>query len=468
MHYLDIIIASLSAIAYVIFIIATRKTSSFANYAIANRSAGVVLLFATMSANYIGPGFTLGLVNQGYTGGYFYLLVASFYGVGKIIEGLVIAPRLRAKFDNAYTIGDVIGGDRSHNHKAVRVLTGFLGLGLTIGLSVVMSKAGGEILNNFLGVEKQLGTCIVTILVMSYSVFGGIKTTMLTDAVQFTMFMILLPALALLAVFSGDFNASSFTTNANTISAASYQSHEVKSIIGLIVTWFFGEMLIPPTISSILSSDSSVNARKALSLSGALMVLWLALMLTLGIIAFTTLGSGTTSNDQVLLALGKQYFPVGMFGLFAVAMIGVVMSSQDSLINTSSVIFSRDILNPIFHIDEKQSYTYSRIAGLAVGVLSIIFAVYIPSIISGLLFFYTIWVPSILVPCLFSIFRKRHVWQAAIASILAGFLVSATLETLNLNIEIPNIILGLISSVSAYLATTIFIGRLTKEKWSEL
>lgn len=447
---LDTIIACLAALGYIYFIIATRKTKTFDDYAVADRKTGFFLLFASASANYIGPGFTLGLVNQGFSGGYLYIIIAGFYGIGKIIEGRLISPRLREKFKDCYSIGEIIGGKQTHNHKAVHLLTGLLAFGLVVGFCVIMSKAGGEILNAFIGIPKEIGTIVITLLVMSYSIFGGIKSSMLTDTVQFTLFMVLLPALALIVFANSAITTEQFTTKAVTLTQESFNNTSGLFIFSTALTWFLGEMLVPPTIGAILAGKDKNTASKALTYSGTLMILWLVLMLTLGIMSKIVLQE-TTGNDQVLLFLGKSFFPQGLFGLFTVAMIGVVMSSQDSLMNSASVVFTRDVIGVFKVLNEKNSLIYSRITGFIVGVFSIIFAMYIPSIITGLLFFYTIWVPTILVVCIFSVYLKQHFWQAAITSMLSGMVTAITWDYFPFKETIPTIMAGLFVSIISYL-----------------
>jgi SSS family solute:Na+ symporter len=447
---IDLIVAIFATIGYLTFIVYTRKSNTFDGYSVANRSVGFFILFASLSANFIGGGFTLGLTQQGFSGGYFYLLIASFYGVGKIIEGLVIAPKLRSKFTDAQSIGDVVAGHKGHNNKTLQFLVGFISFGLLVGLSVVMSKAGGEILNNFLGVPKLLGTIIITAIVTSYSVFGGLKSTMLVDTVQFIAFIILFPLLAFFVLTNSNFDSAIFMENAFVLTSKTFNETSGMAMFGMALTWLLGEMLMPFTTHTILAGKSSKIAKRALSLSGILMILWLFFMLTLGIMTKTVLPD-INNDDQVLLNLSENYFPIGFFGLFAVAIVGVIMSSQDALINCSSVVCAKDMVSVIKPLDEKRIVKFSKIIGICVGVLSIILASFIPSIIDGLMLFYSIWVPSVLTVTIFAVFLDKPSHQAAIVSLIVGTISSIVWNLSQWSEIIPNILFGLILSSSTYL-----------------
>jgi SSS family solute:Na+ symporter len=446
----DLSVAIIAAIGYFIFIVYTRKSNTFEGYSVANRSVGFFILFASLSANFIGGGFTLGLTQKGFSSGYFYLLIASAYGIGKIIEGIVLAPKIRSKFTDAQSIGDVVAGYKGHNNKTLQFLVGFISFGLLTGLSVVMSKAGGEILNNFLGIPKLAGTIAITVIVTGYSVFGGLKSTMLADTVQFVSFIILFPLLAFFVLINDNFDAAVFMDNASVLTSNALNESSGMTIFGMALAWLLGEMLMPFTTHTILAGKSSKIAKRALSFSGLAMILWLFFMLTLGIMTKTVLPN-INNDDQVVLHLSELYFPVGFFGLFAVAIIGVIMSSQDALINCASVVCAKDMVSVIKPLGEKSIVKFSRLAGVCVGILSIILASFIPSIIDGLLLFYSIWVPSVLTVTIFAIFLNKPSHQPAIVALIVGTLSSILWDLTQWKDVIPNILIGLILSSSSYL-----------------
>ncbi|HRG26897.1 MAG TPA: sodium:solute symporter family protein [Chitinophagales bacterium] len=460
---LDIIVAIIAMLFYITFIFVTRRNNTFSSYSVAERKIGFWLLFASMSANYIGPGMTIGLADKGASTGYFTFAVAIFYGIGKMFEGHFFAPAIRKKFNNAYTLGDIIGGVNSHNSNIVRFIAGLISFGLVVGLTTVMAKAAGDILYAFLGVPKIIGTVIITTIVMGYSVFGGIKSSMQTDLIQFILFVALIPLLLLLSILNFGVTNEAFIQQSIDLSSSSFSSIKNIDLIALMVTWFFGEMLIPPTISTILSSQSVATSRKALVSSGLFMIAWLFIMLSLGVVANLTLESNSI-GEATLLNIAAINYPPGLYGLFAVALVGVVMSSQDCLINGASVIFSQDLIHPIKQVPEEKRLFWSRISGIAVGVLAILFASFIPSVIESLLFFYSIWVPSILVVAIISIYGKKHKWYAAFGAMIFGISTSIIWNITVLHDSFPTIVAGILISGLSYLCLSIipfkhFIGK---------
>ena len=78
-------------------------------------------------------------------------------------------------------------GIKSHNHKFVRLATGVFSLLFFGSITVAMSYAGGELVNNVFGFSKIWSIVIVTTIVIGYSYFGGIRATIQTDSIQFVL-----------------------------------------------------------------------------------------------------------------------------------------------------------------------------------------------------------------------------------------------------------------------------------------
>lgn len=453
---IDFIVAFLAIAVYAFFAFYTRRVNTFENFSVGNRNVGFWLLFASISATYIGPGFTMGLTSKGYEFGYFYLFMVIGYAIQIILTGVVIAPALRRKFTTGtYSIGDIVGGKKTHNSKFVHFLTGLVSFGICIGFTAVLSSAGGDILGTFFSVPKNTGILIITIIVMVYSYFGGLLASILTDTFQFILFVVMLSLLVILGFSSNDISIIDFIDKAKELTNSGFKNHSLLVIIGLITSWTFGELLLPPLVSRILSSKTIPSAKRSFVASGIFLVFWLFLMFSTGVLgSFSIEGQ---PNDLILINMGEQFFKHGLLGLFAVAMIGVIMSSQDSMINTGASIFTRDIVNVFSSspLTDKRQLIYSRGATILIGFLSYIFATLVPSVIDGLLLCYTVWVPAILVVLLASIFLKNHSKNAAIFSMISGITIAIVWNLSTLKETVPTILVGTTISLAAYILGTI-------------
>ena len=115
-------------ILYSSFILFTRKKGNFEEYSVAGRGLGFFLIFSSLCASFIGPGWSMGLVREGFSSGMFMAYLLPFCGLGLAFVGVFLVPRIRNKFTDIYSIGDLVGGIKSHNHKLVRIVTGVFSL----------------------------------------------------------------------------------------------------------------------------------------------------------------------------------------------------------------------------------------------------------------------------------------------------------------------------------------------------
>lgn len=114
----------LFGLLYVILIIYTRRRGDFEEFSVAGRSLGVFLIFSSLCASFIGPGMSLGFSREGFTSGFFLTIVAFLGCLGLMFMGIILAPKVRTKFTGSFSVGDIIGGPESHDHKLVRIAVG--------------------------------------------------------------------------------------------------------------------------------------------------------------------------------------------------------------------------------------------------------------------------------------------------------------------------------------------------------
>src|SRR2546430_15975173 len=101
-----LIIAAYMACMVGIGFLTQRRATSQEQFLVAGRSVGPVLYSGTLAAIIIGGGATVGGVKLGYTYGLSGMWLVSMYGVGMIVMGLVLVPRiLKLKL---YTIPEIL------------------------------------------------------------------------------------------------------------------------------------------------------------------------------------------------------------------------------------------------------------------------------------------------------------------------------------------------------------------------
>ncbi|MGD2094624.1 MAG: sodium:solute symporter family protein [Phycisphaerales bacterium] len=426
-----------------------RAARDFTQFSLAGRTIPLALVFGSLCATYVGPGFSIGFVGKGYKTGFLFLGIGLAYTLQNILVGLFVAPRLRA-LPNCHTLGDAIG--QKYDRKC-QILAGVISVSVCTLIAAVMAHAGAVVLNDIFGLSPFWSAAIVVTITTLYTTFGGLRASVITDAFQFTAFAILLPVTLLLALgFHLSGGAATFAKEASAATSAGVGDIANIKIIGLLAAFLLGETLIPPYANRALASQTTRVSRNSFVLAGLFSIVWFVIMLSLGVIG-RSIVPGVGDEDKVLLNLVKVIMPVEGYTLLLVILVSVIMSSLDSLLNAGAVAFAEDVVRPVVGLSDKAALNVGRCATIVIAAIAAGLAVFVPSIIAGLLICYTIWASAILPALIIGLWAKRPRPLAAILSMSAGVLVAmiAIIFMFRFPNEIEVIIIpGLVVAVLAY------------------
>ena len=453
----DKIVIFLFAVAYALFILYSRKKTTFREYAVAGKSLGTFMIFSTLAATMIGPGYTLGTVSAGYDQGIFYYLMMAWVGVNFFVMGFFFTRPVYEKFPAAVSAGDVIAGPQAHNSETVRLVVGLLSFGQMFVIAVIMANAGGLLISYLFGWPQLPAVIVVTIIITAYSFFGGIKSTIITDAFQLGNFVVLIPVLLVSMLLSPSFSIDGYLHYSAGKLLVETADFDWSTYINISSNWLFLGMMHPMNVNRILASASAQIAQRSMFFNALFMFLWLGVMVVVGDLGGYLHGS-LPVNDNILLELGRLHYPVIINGLFVVAMAGVIMSTQDSVLNNASVVFSADILSVLRQgMSEEKKLKYSKIAIVAMGLFSITAAQFIDSLLGAFILLTSVFIPSYLPVMIFSIFVKRPYWPAAVAAVVTGAASSLFWLSVEIDGKLPTVWVGLFFSTLAYFAFHIIL-----------
>lgn len=444
------IVVVLFALAYLGFLLSTRRRVSFGEFAVAARGIGPALAFSSLAATFVGPAMTMGLVRAGSKVGLLYIPCAALAAINLLLISRFLAARLRQRYENARSIGDIASSDHAGSSKRVRLAVGLTGLALTAAISIVMSKAGGELFNYLFGLDRIVATIAITALVTLYSTFGGIRATIQTDAFQFVCFALILPFLAFRLVADSSLSFGAFAEAAQQATSSAWQAHSALALLSLGVFWLLGSGFDPSYLHRILAAKSPSVAAKSIRYTAFFVLPWMALMYLVGGLSHM-LHPELPDSDQLLLQVAGLHLGGIAFGLFSVAMIGVVMSTQDSMLNGAAVVFTNDVLGSLKpELSDQSKLTLSTFATIGVGLVSMAAALFVDSILQAVILIWSVYTPTIAPTIVAAAYLKRRHRQSALASICSGSIVAGAVVLSGWSQQIPAVLAGLIASSLAY------------------
>jgi SSS family solute:Na+ symporter len=107
-HFIDYtIFAAFLSLTLLIGTYAGRNVKDLSQFAVGGRRYGTFALFATLSASYIGGGYTFGLSEKVFVSGAVYILCLLGFSLQQILVGKFLAPKM-ANYRDSFSVGDII------------------------------------------------------------------------------------------------------------------------------------------------------------------------------------------------------------------------------------------------------------------------------------------------------------------------------------------------------------------------
>ncbi|MEM9104720.1 MAG: sodium:solute symporter family protein, partial [Pseudomonadota bacterium] len=168
---------------------AGRNVSNIRDYATSQSGFGPFVICATLSASFIGGGFSFGNAEKVFLIGIANIVALWGFSLKEIFVAVQIAPRM-ARFKDAISVGDIMA---SSYGKPGRVITGICGVILCCGIVGAQVGAVGYIFQNLFGLDRLVGIALGCSIVIIYTAIGGMKSVIYTDVLQYTLLAVGLP-----------------------------------------------------------------------------------------------------------------------------------------------------------------------------------------------------------------------------------------------------------------------------------
>jgi solute:Na+ symporter, SSS family len=418
-----VLVIYLAALLYIGYK-AISQCKNFDDFAIARGIIPWPVLMATAAATYMGGGATLISANLGSAFGYVIFWVQCGLAISFILSGFYLAPLLK-RYTGARTVADIIGLYSGHTP---RVTAGFLSLIFMVGILGTQIFSFGVVLNAFLNVPMTTGIIIGMGVVILYTMAGGLFAVIHTDILQFVILAIFIPLVLLIMTVQGSLQPGGMTAILSQVSADHFTllgGWPLPAFLSLFFMLLLGETLSPYYTVRIFSSKSPIDAKKGLVIGGFFMLIFMFITASIGLLSSVIYPN--IGGDALFPTIIMQALPVGLSGIAIAALFAALMSTSDSTLAVSSVIFIEDILKPL----SKKEFTddnllkTSRILTLIIGVLTVFFCMQFKTILDIFYAIYPIWGSAMLVPAIASIIWRERVSPYAVFASMIGGLVMA-------------------------------------------
>jgi solute:Na+ symporter, SSS family len=297
----------------------------------------------------------------------------------------------------------------------------------------------GKVLQSLMGWNYGVSILVGTLIILSYTILGGILAVAWTDIIQIVLLLIgiiiLFPAVINLA---GGWEA--VTAAAPATHFALFPTAAVRELgfgwlwwLGAFLGVGLGTMAGPDLYQRAIIAKDGKTAMKASVTAGVGYWVLGALPVIIGIAGISLVQSGVIDpalieedSEMLVLMLASKVFPPILNGIFLASLVAAIMSTADSGIFATAAVLANDIIKPFYEkagtktMTDKQLIFATRVSIVGIAALGLVIGLGLPNIYTFLIIGFQLLFHSLFFPLILGIYWKKANATGAVAGMIVG------------------------------------------------
>lgn len=398
---------------------ATRKTdeNSAEGYYLGGRTLGAITIAGSLLLTNLSAEQIVGLNGQAFTEGLLVMAWETLGAVALVFTAIFLLPKYMK--GGITTIPQFIENRYDKQTKALLSMLFLFAYGLVLLPTILYSGSLAFStmfdLPNVLNMDSWsvIWICVwsIGIIGMIYAVFGGLKAVAVSDLINAIGLLaggILIPIFGLLLIGDGslgdglkilwDSNPEKFKMMGEVDSTIPFGTIFTGMMIANIYYWGTNQSIL----QRVFGAKSLKEGQKGMLLAAFVKFIIPIIVVVPGIISWHVFEGQLENADQAYPALVAKVLPAGLTGFFAAVLFGAVLSSFNSLLNSSVTLFGVDLYKFFFKHDasDMQTVAAGKRFGLGLGIVSMVIAPFIANAPDGLFSYIQQSLGSLSVPIL--------------------------------------------------------------------
>jgi Na+/proline symporter len=395
----------------------SRRIFTERDFINAGRQLGLGIAAFSVFATWFGAEAIVGTAGTVYSEGLVGATIDPFgYAAALLIVGVTVAVPLWSR--GYVTFADFF---RERYSPAVERLAVLLILPGPIIWGAAQIRAFGQVMGAVSDVPLMTGIVIATVIVIGYTVLGGLMADALTDFIQ--AIAVIAGLLILMVIVSVELGGLASGLERVEPGRLAYFSMGETGPLGLVEQWaipIFGTMVSVELIARILGTNSASTARNACLIGGALYLVVGLIPVYLGLVGPSLL-PGLEEPEQLVPTLAEKYLPTALYVIFAGAVISAILSTVDSVLLSGGSILSHNIVAPLRPgLSEAGRVRAARVCIVLLGLIAFAIALRSTTIHELVETASSIGSAGLIVVALFGLFTRFGGPAAALAALLTG------------------------------------------------
>lgn len=458
-------------------ILSAKNVKNTTDYVLAGRSLPMYVTIATVFATWFGSEAVLGIpatfIQEGLGG-----IVGDPFGAGMclVFVGAFFAARLYRM--NLMTIGDFYRqryGRTVETFVSIAICISYLGWvsAQIVALGLAIQLISGNL------VSFEMAMVIGLIVVLLYTIFGGMWSVAIMDFLQMISIILGLMVVAYLVASRIDGGFMAVVNDASDKNKfqiiPDFDAKSIITFIGAFITMAFGSIPQQDVFQRVMSAKNEKTAVWGTIIGGSFYILFCfvpvfivygATMIDPQLLITHTAEGG--DPQKILPEFILNEVPLFVQVMFFGALLSAIMSTASGTLLAPSVIFAENILREAFKLDDTELLKALRLTVLGFSFFVLGYA-YLSSS-AGLSIFemvenaYLVTLCGAFVPLAFGVYWKKANNAGALTSIAFGVSSWIVFETLNAKmivhgteLIIPSQLIGLIMAIIGMIGGSLLI-----------
>lgn len=395
------------------------------DYLLAGRRLGIGLTTFTLVATYFGGGYVIGVGGEAFNNG-----LSAYWspitGAVGILAVCLILKRMEGM--KVCTVTEIM--ENRYNSPMLRLLTTILSLLALVGILAGQVTSAGSVLAS-LGVGSTT-TCaiIVAVFFIGFTAFGGLWAVTVTDFIQIIIAGLgLIAATIFVVVKGGGWDVISAQIQATDVPDNYFsllQGTEPSYVLWLILPMFIYTLIGQDVYQRLFAAKDTKTAYKSAILAFIILLVICFFPVILGM-AGRALFPDLEVSSLVVPTIIRAMLPPVFSGFTLAAIIAAVVSTADSILTAATSHVVNDLYVRYLCKDnmedpaaQKKLLNISRVMTLVIGVISVVVALAIPSVLMVLNSSYTLFTAGVFSPVVAGLLWKKATKAGAFAGLFSG------------------------------------------------
>jgi SSS family transporter len=428
-------------------VLVSRRIRSESDYLLAGRNIGLPLATFSVFATWFGAETCLGAAGSIYAEGLAGGAADPFgYAICLFLMGLFFAvPLWRRQFT---TLADLY---RTRFSAGVERLAVFIMVPTSVMWAAAQIRAFGQVIAASSAFDVEVAITAAAVVVIVYTVYGGLLADVITDMVQGIALIIGL-AILLFAVAqaAGGFEAAVRSIEPQRLNLLGAPDATPLQIIERWAIPIVGSLLAQELVARMLAARTPQIARRASLLGGGVYLVMGLIPVFIGLVGARLL-PGLEEPEQILPLLAQQHLSTFLYVLFAGALISAILSTVDSALLASASLVEHNLVVSLKPgIAEADKVRLARAGVVVFGIVAYVLALHAEGVYALVEEASAFGSAGIFTAAVFGLFTKFGGVHAATAALVAGIALWIAGEYV-LHLATPYLV-SLAGAVAAYAA----------------